>query len=40
MPPIFKDVLDRALHKDPVHRYRRASEFALKLRSCVEGLAA
>ena len=40
LPPIFKDVLDRALHKDPVHRYRRASEFALELRSCVKGLAA
>ncbi len=40
VPPILKDVLDRALHKDPVHRYRRANEFALELRSCVEGLAA
>jgi len=40
LPPILKDVLDRALHKDPVHRYRRASEFALELRSSVEGLAA
>ncbi|MDH5347627.1 MAG: serine/threonine protein kinase, partial [Nitrospira sp.] len=40
LPPILKDVLDRALHKDPVHRFRRASEFALELRSSVEGLAA
>ncbi len=40
LPPAFKDVLDRALHKDPVHRYRRASEFALELRSCVDRLAA
>ncbi len=40
LPPILKDVLDRALHKDSVHRYRRAGEFALDLRSCVEGLAA
>ena len=40
LPPIVKEVLDRALQKDPVHRYRRASEFAMELRSCVEGLAA
>ena len=40
LPLTFKDVLDRALHKDPVHRYRRANEFAMELRSCVEGLAA
>lgn len=40
LPPLLKTVLDRALHKDPVHRYRRASEFAAELRSCVEDLAA
>ncbi|UVT21259.1 MAG: serine/threonine protein kinase [Nitrospira sp.] len=40
VPPIVKTVLDRALHKDPVQRYRRAGEFATELRSCVEGLAA
>ncbi|MBK9305614.1 MAG: serine/threonine protein kinase [Nitrospira sp.] len=40
MPPLLKAILDRALHKDPVHRYRRASEFATELRSCVAGLAA
>lgn len=40
VPPIVKDVLDRALQKDPVHRYRRASELAGELRSCLEGLAA
>ncbi len=40
LPPAIKEVLDRALHKDPVHRYRRAGEFALELRSCLEGLAA
>ncbi|MBX3301974.1 MAG: serine/threonine protein kinase [Nitrospira sp.] len=40
LPPILKDVLDRALHKDPVHRYHRAGDFAMELRSCVEGLAA
>jgi len=40
MPPILKTILDRALHKDPVHRYRRASEFATELRASLEGLAA
>ncbi|MBS0183495.1 MAG: serine/threonine protein kinase [Nitrospira sp.] len=38
--PVIKEVLDRALQKDPVHRYRRAGEFAMELRSCLEGLAA
>jgi serine/threonine-protein kinase len=38
--PIVKDVMDRALQKDPALRYRRAGEFAAELRSCVEGLAA
>jgi eukaryotic-like serine/threonine-protein kinase len=40
LPPVLKDVLDRALQKDPVHRYRRAGDFATELRSCVESLAA
>jgi serine/threonine-protein kinase len=40
LPPIVKELLDRTLQKDPVHRYRRAGEFALELRSCLEGLAA
>jgi serine/threonine-protein kinase len=40
LPPIVKEVMDRALQKDPVHRYRRAGEFAIELRSCLEGLAA
>lgn len=40
LPPNIKRVLDRALHKDPVYRYRRAGEFAMELRSCLEGLAA
>ena len=39
-PSSIKDILDRALHKDPVHRYRRAGEFAMELRSCLEELAA
>lgn len=40
LPPIVKEVLDRALQKDPVHRYRRAGEFAMELRSCLKGWAA
>ncbi|BFU90794.1 MAG: hypothetical protein NTAFB01_19810 [Nitrospira sp.] len=40
LPPVVKEVLDQALQKDPVHRYRRAGEFAMELRSCLEGLAA
>lgn len=40
LPPTIKKVLDRALHKDPVHRYRRAGEFAMELRACLEELAA
>jgi serine/threonine-protein kinase len=40
LPTGIKQILDRALHKDPVHRYRRAGEFAMELRSCLEQLAA
>lgn len=40
LPPTIKNILDRALHKDPVHRYRRAGEFATELRSYAGGLAA
>ena len=40
LPPTVKDVMDRALQKDPAQRYRRASEFATALRSCTQGLAA
>jgi serine/threonine-protein kinase len=40
LPPQLQDVVERALQKDPVHRYRRAIEFAQELRSCFEGLAA
>lgn len=40
LPPIAQHVLDRALQKDPVQRYRRAGEFAHELRSCAAGLAA
>jgi serine/threonine-protein kinase len=40
LPPTVKNVMDRALQKDPAQRYRRASEFATALRSCTQGLAA
>ncbi len=40
LPPMMKDIIDRALQKDPVHRYRRAGDLAMELRSCLEGLAA
>ncbi|MDX2252778.1 MAG: serine/threonine-protein kinase [Nitrospira sp.] len=40
LPPAAQTILDCALQKDPVHRYRRASEFAQELRSCLEKLAA
>jgi serine/threonine-protein kinase len=40
LPPTITGVLDRALQKDPVHRYRRAGEFVIELRSCLERLAA
>jgi serine/threonine-protein kinase len=40
LPPATQTIVDRALQKDPVHRYRRAGEFAQELRSCLEKLAA
>ncbi|HSA60637.1 MAG TPA: serine/threonine-protein kinase, partial [Nitrospiraceae bacterium] len=40
LPPIVQEILDRALQKDAVQRYRRAGEFAQELRSCMQGLAA
>lgn len=40
IPLRLKGVIDQALQKDPVHRYRRAGDFALELRSCLEELAA
>ncbi len=33
LPAPFQDVLDRALHKNPIHRYRTAGELASALRS-------
>jgi tRNA A-37 threonylcarbamoyl transferase component Bud32 len=40
LPPMVQEVLNRALKKDAVHRYRRAAEFAQDLRACVQALAA
>ena len=40
LPPVVQRILDCALQKDPVHRYRRAEEFARDLRACLEKLAA
>ena len=40
LPPRLKSVIDQALQKDPVHRYRRANDFAIALRSCLEERAA
>jgi tRNA A-37 threonylcarbamoyl transferase component Bud32 len=40
LPPAAQTILDCALQKDPVHRYRRAGEFSQALRTCLEKLAA
>lgn len=40
LPPMCKEVVDRALQKDPPHRYRRAGHFAQDLRTCFQGFAA
>jgi serine/threonine-protein kinase len=40
LPPPLPEILSRALQKDPVHRYRRATEFGQELRACLQGLAA
>jgi len=40
LPPVVQHILDCALQKDPVHRYRRAGDFAQDLRACLEKLAA
>jgi len=40
LPPAVQRILDCALQKDPVHRYRRAGEFARDLRACLEKRAA
>lgn len=40
VPTSVQEAVNRALHKDPVLRYRRAGEFAQDLRGCLQGLAA
>jgi serine/threonine-protein kinase len=40
LPPIFQEILDRALQKELPQRYRRASEFAQDLRASLQSLAA
>jgi len=40
LPPLIQEVLNRALHKELPHRYRRAGEFAQDLRACLHSLAA
>ncbi len=40
LPPIFQEVLDRALQKELPQRYRRAAEFAQDLRAYLQSLAA
>lgn len=40
VPPRLQEAVSRALQKDPVHRYRRANEFAHDLRACTQVLAA
>jgi serine/threonine-protein kinase len=40
LPPMFQEVLNRAMQKELPQRYRRAAELALDLRACLPGLAA
>ncbi|HEX9155124.1 MAG TPA: serine/threonine-protein kinase [Nitrospira sp.] len=40
LPPMFQEVLNRALQKELPQRYRRAGEFAQDLRACLCSLAA
>jgi eukaryotic-like serine/threonine-protein kinase len=40
LPPMFQEVLNRAMQKELPQRYRRAGELALDLRACLQGLAA
>ena len=40
LPPMFPEVLNRALQKELPLRYRRAGEFAQDLRACLQSLAA
>lgn len=40
LPPMFQEVVDRALQKELPQRYRRAGELAQDLRACLQSLAA
>jgi serine/threonine-protein kinase len=40
LPSALQDILDRALQKNPIRRYRHAGELARDLRSCLKTLAA
>lgn len=40
LPPMFQEVLNRALQKELPQRYRRAGELAQDLRACLQSLAA
>ncbi|MFI5248302.1 MAG: serine/threonine-protein kinase, partial [Nitrospirales bacterium] len=40
LPPMVREMVDRALQKELPHRYRRAEEFARELRACLQSLAA
>ncbi len=40
LPPMVQEIIDRALQKELPHRYRRAEEFAIELRACLQSLAA
>jgi len=40
LPPMVQEIVDRALQKELLHRYRRADEFAGELRACLQSLAA
>lgn len=40
LPPMFQEVVNRALQKELPQRYRRAGELAQDLRACLQGLAA
>jgi serine/threonine-protein kinase len=40
LPPMVREMVDRALQKELPHRYRRAEQFAHELRACLQSLAA
>jgi serine/threonine-protein kinase len=40
LPPMFQEIINRALQKELPQRYRRAGELAQDLRACLQSLAA